>query len=416
MQNPFRYIFTILFIVLIHSTIQAQYVGAGSSSYSYLDLPASARTMALGGSVVAVSSHDLGGALYNPALLSAETHMVLQASYTYLMPGSMYGSALYGHTFGSSSSKYGDEKPNRLMVGVQFVSNGKLYEATEQGYLTGAEYNLSDVAIYASYARQLGRMFRVGVTLKPIVSSYAGYTSFALGADIGGHFQTRDSALQVGVSLQNIGWQLRTYYPEQDREKLPLNLQVGLSYRVPKVPIRLGLTIHNLQSPRLDYDYTNRYTPELSEERESGHIGTADMIFRHTIWYVDVCPQSEKWWVTLSYNHRRRQECKLTDQKSIAGFALGAGVNIHGVRAGVAATQLVRNYFNISFTLGVRIDQLLTYSKDVRARKQKTATLSDEERARQKAEQKAKRDEERARRRAESERRQEEITRKLQGL
>lgn len=406
MKNISIKIVLLTIFALFSAKMSAQFVGAGSSSYAYLNLPTDARVMALGGTNVSVGGYSIASTLCNPALLSERSHMTVQASFGYLMPGTMFGTAMYGYSLNQ----------NHWAVGVQYLSNGKIYEANSDGYLTGKEYGLNDVAIHASYSRTLSEMFRVGVTLKPVISSYAGWTSFALGADVGGHFQTKDSCLQIGLTLRNIGWQLKTYYPERPREMLPLDLQLGISYRIPKVPVRFGLTIHNLQAPRLDYDYTNRYTPQISDERESGNISTADMVFRHTIWYIDLCPSDEKWWVTLSYNHRRRQEMNLTDQKSVAGFALGAGANIKGLQVGIAASQLAKNYFNVEVTLGVNVDQVRQLGTEHKAKKANDAKLSDEEKARIKAEEKARKAEERARRRAESEARQEEITRKLRGL
>ena len=44
------------------------------------------------------------------------------------------------------------------------------------------------------------------------------------------------------------------------------------------------------------------------------------MMFRHTVWAVEILP-SKNMYLTVSYNHRRRKEMNVTDWKTAAGFA-----------------------------------------------------------------------------------------------
>jgi hypothetical protein len=198
------------------------------------------------------------------------------------------------------------------------------------------------------YARQLGPHFRVGATLKPIFSVYERHTSFALGADIGGHFQTADSTFQMGLALRNIGWQLKAFYEEdfgQHTEMLPINLELGLSYRLTHAPLRFSLTAHNLR--RWDI-------APVGEE-----VKWYDMLFRHTIWAIDIVPKSEKFYLTLSYNHRRQTEMNLTDVRSLAGFAFGAGIKIYKFRLGFAMSQYTKSNFTYQVSLSTDINSFL---------------------------------------------------------
>ena len=292
--------------------LQAQIDGAGSSVFHFLDLPVSSRLGALGGENVSISDGDISMAFINPALLTANTDKVLQLNYAYYLAGTMFGSAMYGHNY----------QNNYFAAGVHYLDYGRMSYADENGTLRPSTFTAKDICINLMYARQLGPLFRVGVTLKPIVSVYESYTSFALGADVGGYFQTADTAFQMGLALRNIGWQLKTFYEDdfgQHTEMLPLNLELGLSYRLKHAPIRLSLTMHNLQ--RWDI------APMESE------VKWYDMLFRHTIWAVDIVPRSERYYITVSYNHRRQAEMNLTNIKSLAGISLGAGVKIYKFRS-----------------------------------------------------------------------------------
>ena len=348
--------------------MQAQVSNAGRSVFSFMSLPVSSRINALGGSNVSLSDGDISMGMCNPALLHENSHMVLQLNYSYYLPGTMFGSALYGHNFGRSKIEppYQGEgepdKPNYFAVGIHYLDFGKMQYADENGNLTGGTFGARDILIDVMYARQLSRLFKIGVTLKPIYSIYEHYSSFALGADVGAHFQSPDSTFQMGLVLANIGWQLKGFYSEDggsNHEMLPLNLQLGLTYRVKKAPLRFHLQIHNMQTWYLNYEWTSRDKDPVKGDMIPHEVKWYDMLFRHTIWSIEVVPKSEKFYIALSYNHRRRAEMNLVDQKSVAGFALGAGVKIKQARVGFAISQMTKSNFSYQAGLTLDINSLL---------------------------------------------------------
>lgn len=353
---------------LASTPVAAQYVGGGTSVFAFMGLPVSSRLNALGGSNVAIRDGELSMAMCNPALLGTRTDKVLSLNFAYWLPGTMFGSVLYGHNFGRSKIEHQPDepdKPNYFAVGIHYLDHGKMLYTDERGNLTGGNFTAKDILIEAIYARQLGPMFTVGVSLKPVYSVYETYTSFALGADVGGHFQLPDSTLQIGLTLQNIGWQLKGFYSREDgqqREMLPLNLQLGLSYHFKHAPLRLSMTIHNMQQWNLGYPNLNIGTNSDGEPAEKTKVEWYDMMFRHTIFAIDVIPRSERFYITLSYNHRRRAEMNLLDQRSLAGFAAGAGLRIYKFRLGFAISQLTKSNFTYQVGLSLDINSLLDNS------------------------------------------------------
>ena len=318
--------------------LHAQIKGAGSGVFNFLNLPASSRLNALGGENVAIADDDISMAFVNPALLTAHTDKVLQLNYAYYLAGTMFGSVMYGHNY----------QDNYFGAAVHYLDYGQMEYADEFGNLLGATFTAKDICVNLMYARQLGPQFRVGATLKPIFSVYERYTSFALGADIGGHFQTADSTFQMGLALRNIGWQLKAFYEDdfgQHTEMLPLNLELGLSYRLTHAPLRFSLTAHNLQHWNI---------APVGEE-----VKWYDMLFRHTIWAIDIVPKSEKFYLTVSYNHRRQAEMNLTDVRSLAGFAFGAGIKIYKFRLGFAMSQYTKSNFTYQVSLSTDINSFL---------------------------------------------------------
>ena len=341
----------------------SQVSNAGRSVFSFMSLPASARLNALGGSNVNLSDGDISLAMCNPALLHAGSHMNLQLNYSYYLPGTMFGSAMYGHNFGRSPIEKpysGDgepDKPNYFAVGLHFLSYGTMQEALSNGTLTGRTFGARDILVDIMYARQLHPCWKVGVTLKPVYSIYESYSSFAIGVDVGAHYQTPDSAFQMGLVLANIGWQLKGFYSEEggrNHEMLPLNLQLGLSYRVKHAPLRFHLQIHNMQTWKLDYEWTGLEKSPTTGDIIPHEVKWYDMMFRHTIWTIEIVPKSEKFYIAFSYNHRRRAELSLADQRSLAGFALGVGVRIKQARVNFAISQMTKS--NFSYQLGLALD------------------------------------------------------------
>lgn len=333
-----KYFYIFIASILLATPVRAQIQGAGSSVFHFLTLPASSRLNALGGENVSIADGDISMAYVNPALLTAQTDKVLQLNYAYYLAGTMFGSAMYGHNYND----------NYFAASVHYLDYGKMPHADEFGNLSGTSFTAKDICLHLTYARQLGPHFRVGATIKPIFSIYDSYNSFALGADVGGHFQTADSIFQMGLALRNIGWQLKAFYEEdfgQHTEMLPLNLELGLSLRLPHAPLRFSMTAHNLQRWNI--------APMGTE------VKWYDMLFRHTIWSIDIVPKSEKFYLTVSYNHRRQAEMALTNVSSIAGLSFGAGVKIYKFRLGFALSQYAKSNMTYQVSISTDINSFL---------------------------------------------------------
>lgn len=314
---------------------------AGSSVFNFLALPYSASHNAHGSENVSLGTEgDMGFAMNNPALLNSSTHQMLSLNYAYLGAAMNFAGVTYGHNFGNNYTGYV----------IHYLNYGRMQEADMYGNLTGRTFSANDVLIEGIYARQLSPMFRVGAAIKPVYSKYETYSSFALGADVGGYFALPDSSLQIGLTLQNIGWQLKGFYSEETGQKLdmmPLNLQLGISYKLAHAPLRFSLTIHNMQ--RWDLSYATYDNQEVK---------WYDNLFRHTVWSLDILPKKQVFWATLSYNHRRRMDLMTKDVRSLAGFSIGAGIHVKSVRVGVAVSQYTKSNFTFQTTLSLDINEL----------------------------------------------------------
>ena len=109
-----------ILLLCIPCILMAQNQGAGTSVFNFLDLPASSRINALGGSNVSLRDGDVSMGMCNPALLGERTDKVLQLNFSYYLPGTMFGSVLYGHNFGeakglrpNTEGTEADDKPKK---------------------------------------------------------------------------------------------------------------------------------------------------------------------------------------------------------------------------------------------------------------------------------------------------------------
>lgn len=333
----------LLILAACHSAVFGQ---AGRDTYQFLNLPSSARLAAFGGSNISVNDGDLNMAFQNPALLSRKTYNQLTFNYMYYIQDINLASVAYGRSFGEH---------NHMLFGIQYIDYGKFLETSETDQILGT-FTAKDFALSVGYARTLPLGFTVGVTCKPIYSVYERYHSFGLAFDIGAHYQNDTIGLSIGLTLRNAGWQFKGYYSidgKQHRETLPLDLELGISERFKHAPIRLSLTIHNMQRWNLGYE---RAGTMLAAENATADVKWYDMMFRHTIWTIEILP-TKNMYLSVSYNHRRRAEMATKDWKTAAGFAFGAGIKIKMVNIGFSLVPYQVGNLSYHATVGVNMSE-----------------------------------------------------------
>ena len=323
-------IFTIL---LITTSINAQ---AASGVFQFLNLPTGARQAAFGGTNITLYDNDLNFAFANPALLSEKTHNFLGLNYTNLFNDVNLGSAIYGRNFSDKDF---------MAFGVHYIDYGTFLKTNEFNQELGT-FTAKDIALTAMYCRWLSPRWTAGITMKPIFSFYERYFSSGLG------FDNEQALFSAGLVLRNIGFQFNGYNsinPTQKQEILPIDLQIAVSQKLPKAPLRFHLTLHNMQVWDLSYGIGNN-TLDKNNGKTKVAAGV-DMFFRHTIWAVEILPH-KNFYIIASYNHRRQREMAIKDRRSIAGFALGAGFKAHKFSVGfsIVPYQTGSLGYNITFS------------------------------------------------------------------
>jgi hypothetical protein len=231
-----------------------------------------------------------------------------------------YGYASYAKSF---------EGIGNFALGMHYINYGEFQEATELGELTGINFNAAEYALNIIYSNNYKRL-RYGANLKPILSAFESYQSFGIAADLGISFSSKDSLTTLAVVTSNVGTQITTYYSDGNREKIPFNLQVGLSRQLRHAPLIFSVTLQNLQKWDLantETDPDNQDEMSIFERDES----FGKQIMRHTVFGVEILP-SKSFIIRAGYNYQRRQELKFDDKASTVGFSAGFGLKIKRFR------------------------------------------------------------------------------------
>ena len=291
----------------------------GLTSFNYTNSPGSARVAAMGGNYFAIKDGDVHLAQFNPSLLDSNMHQKVGLSFVDYFDGIAMGYATYAHRL----------KP-RITGGatMQFCNYGKQIELDALGYEIG-QFTASDYALNLSAAYEIDSLWSGGLTLKTMYSALANYSSVALALEGGFTYNKPSKNFSASLVFNNLGYQLKTF-TDNNREKLPFQIQIGLVKRPAHAPFRFSVVYSNMQRWDLVWENPNRIIitdPITGEiiEKEKWEFG--DKFMRH----VTVGSEfilSKNFNLRVGYNYRKRQELKLEDKPGTAGFSYGFGVRV----------------------------------------------------------------------------------------
>jgi long-subunit fatty acid transport protein len=296
-----RTFFSSLFIVFI---LAISFTFGQTTTYDFLRLDMSARAAALGGSYV-TNNDDVDVIFFNPAGLGFLEKDPISFSFVkHLMDINLF-SLTYSTSF---------ENIGRFGAGVQYINYGSFDEADVNGNITG-EFNAGELAFLLSYTNKFMDNFYYGANAKFIYSSIADQSSSAIGLDLGVNYEIPNIMLNLGASVLNMGTQLSSY--TDLKEDLPLDVLIGVSKRLEKLPVRLSLDFHNLNQER----------DEFYQHFKGFSIGAE--------FYL-----SEVFTLRFGYDNERREDFKLGSSAGIAGFNGGLGVTISQYKFSYAYSSL----------------------------------------------------------------------------
>lgn len=280
-------------------------VVSAQSSFEFLRLDTSPRAAALAGSFVA-NGDDPNVMFYNPAGVNLLSGMPISFSFLkYLMD------------INSASISFSKEIEGlgRFATGIQYINYGTFTRADKDGMKLG-NFGAGDVALLLGYGNQLDNNFYYGANIKLIYSSIESYSSAGVAFDLGLHYAIPESRWNFGFSILNLGTQLKSYF--NTREELPLDVRLGFSKELEKLPFRLFWSFNKLG---------DRYENFLDRFKQI----TVGGEFRFG--------QSLR--VRFGYDNEKRKEMKLGSTTSgLAGFSVGLGLIVNKYNVDYSFTSL----------------------------------------------------------------------------
>ncbi len=293
---------------LLHPSLLPQ--TGGDNVYEFLNLTYPALTASLGGANVSLNNDDINMAYSNPALLTPEMSNNLAMNYVNYFAGVNYGMSLYSLSFPGMGN---------FAAGITYLNYGSFREADEAGNITGS-FRAAEYAFSLIWSKNIDSSFKGGLTVRPIVSNLEKYTSLGLSFDIGVSWHSGNNLTSAGLVIRNAGFQITTYTGEK-REKLPFEIQGGISHRLAHAPFRFSLTIRHLEKFNLIYDYENNDAAE-----QHGQPDFAENLMRHVIAGAEIIPH-KNFYFAAGYNYQRHRELQCESNPSTTGFSWGFGIN-----------------------------------------------------------------------------------------
>ena len=293
-----RVVFFALFLALTAS-LKAQ---ESETTCNFLRLPMSAHVSSLGGDNISIPDDDASLLFHNPALISNVTDKSLALSYMNYMEGVNVGGATFVKAWGE-----------RATWGVQamYIDYGEMKQTTADNVQIG-EVSAKEVMVGATLSYLLTDRIAGGVSTKLISSHIAGYSALAVGVDLGLNYYDDETLLSVAAVARNLGGQVKAF--EDEFEKLPFDLQLGVSKQLVGAPLRFSATMTRLNS------WDDRFINHL--------VVGADLLL------------SQQIFLAAGYNFRRADEMKISDGEGEsshgAALSLGAGLQLERFKLQVA--------------------------------------------------------------------------------
>jgi len=315
---------------------------SGDNVYQFLNVPVSVSASGIGGNSVSSVEKDLNLTFHNPAILSTEMNNDVEVGYMRYMADINVGSAAYAHKINDRSM---------WMAGVRYVDYGSMLWTTAEDIVLGNTY-AQDLALTGTYSWMLSENWRAGGNVSAIYSVLDEYTSAAIAVDLGVYYNNSAQLLSAGFVIKNIGSQIVSY--DETYEKMPWDVQFGITKKLAHAPFRFTLTAQDLTSSRLSYLAEKEETTSANSSNSDSFLGN---VFKHVLLGVEFVP-SDNFLVSVGYNYRRVSELEINQRTSFGGFTAGFAMRVKNMRVGASYAKYHVAGSSLQMTLGMNMSKL----------------------------------------------------------
>lgn len=299
-----------------------------TSSFTLLRLPASSHVAALGGENISIVDDAIAVGWNNPALFANVSDKTVGAHFMTMPDG--------GNLLGMQFSKAFSER-HTAVFGVQMLNYGEQAETDASGIQTGT-FSPKDFVFSAGYSYLLTDLLSGGAMLNFVHSSYADYSSMALAVNVGLNYYDEERDFSASIALKNLGHQIKAF--DQETESLPLSLQAGITAGLAHAPIRISITMTDLNHWDNHFYYT----------RQGETISFSRKLINHFVLGIDVLP-TDRFYLSAGFNARRAYELKQAGSAHGAGLSFGGGLRLNKLKIGASWAKYSLSTSNILVNL-----------------------------------------------------------------
>lgn len=321
--------FTLLLSALLAFTVNAQ---EATYSQTVLRLPMSSHVAALGGENISALEDTPWAGWSNPALYAVVSNHSLGLDFMTYANGGIWAGAQFVKAFGERHTG---------AVTAQMMNYGSMDETDEFGNVLG-EFAPKDVVVGAGYSYLLSDRWAGGANLNMIYSKYGDFSAFAIGIDLGVNYWNEEKDLSLSATLKNVGAPLKSF--DDRTERLPFNLQIGLTKGMSHAPVQFSVTMSDLTHWKSSFYYT-----EDGEKLKFGKL-----LLNHFVVGIDVRP-TDIIYISAGYNFRRAYELKAAGSGHGAGLTFGGGLNLSRFKLGVSYAKYHVSSSSLMFNVGYKI-------------------------------------------------------------
>jgi len=313
-----KYIKLAGFALLLPLTLSL-YAQEGGGVFSFLRFPTSSHANALGGHTVSLIEQDPSLVFHNPALLGGEMDGMINLNYMNYIADINAGSAIYTKNFRERSA-WG--------IGAVYFNYGTMKEVSAENVVLGS-FSPLNLSLNAFYSYDLSDKWRGGVSFKMLYSHFAEYSSFGIAVDAGLSYFDPEKEMSCGIVLKNIGAQLKTY--DSRREKLPWDIQVGVTKKMDHAPLRFSVTAMYLNQWKFNYVDESLNQSVLDDN-------FVQTLAKHLVLGIDFIP-SNNFWLGIGYNPKVNMDMKLKSGNGLGGFSFGGGLKVSRFDVSASVTR-----------------------------------------------------------------------------
>lgn len=289
----------------------------GNYSFGHLNLPFSARNLALGGDYISISDEDISSTALNPALLNEKHHKQIAFNQS-LMAGGLKSSML----------NFGWNLKDQIMTGVhlRYIGYGTFLRTDQFGNELG-DFHPFDYDLSFSAVKPMTPRWKVGASLRMISSKIDIYNAIGLSIDMGAHYHNEDQQLSAAFLVKNAGYQLKGY-TKDTRSPLPVQVQAAVSKKLAHAPFRFSLVAHHLNIWDLTYNDPNAQPTIDALTGDTIPVPTAntiEKIARHFSYQAEIL-LSKNLHINAGFDYHQRKEMRLASKPGMAGFSFGVSM------------------------------------------------------------------------------------------